>query len=285
MRNDFAVLILSHGRADKVHTMDTLFRCKYTGRWYIIIDNEDDQANIYYEKYGKDHVIMFDKPKKSLTVDTMNVPGKRNAVVFAREMCFEIAKSLGLSYFLELDDDYTNFRCRFDKGGSLSSVYVTDVEPIFNEMLSFLTCSPNITCVAMSQTGDFMGGVDSTMFKARLYRKAMNTFFCNVNKPFHFLGMINEDVNMYVSEGARGKLFLTVADVNVDQPATQEVSGGLTDIYKEKGTYVKSFYSVMTEPSSVKVSQIGQGHIRIHHTIDWNTAVPKVISGRFKKEQ
>ena len=60
MLEDFAVLILSHGRADNVITYKTLQRAGYTGRIYIVIDNEDKQADRYYQNFG-DKVIMFDK--------------------------------------------------------------------------------------------------------------------------------------------------------------------------------------------------------------------------------
>ena len=63
MRDDFAVFILSHGRSYNVLTVNTLIKYGYTGKWYIIIDNEDDQADAYFCKYGKEHVIMFDKEK------------------------------------------------------------------------------------------------------------------------------------------------------------------------------------------------------------------------------
>ena len=37
--NNFAVFILTHGRADNVKTHDSLKRCGYTGKIYILIDN------------------------------------------------------------------------------------------------------------------------------------------------------------------------------------------------------------------------------------------------------
>ena len=43
MRNDFAVFILSHGRANNLITLKTLDKIGYTGKTYIIIDNEDEQ--------------------------------------------------------------------------------------------------------------------------------------------------------------------------------------------------------------------------------------------------
>lgn len=47
MRDDFCVFILTHGRANNVITMDTLKKCGYTGKCYIVIDNEDDQEAEY----------------------------------------------------------------------------------------------------------------------------------------------------------------------------------------------------------------------------------------------
>ena len=64
---------------------------------------------------------------------------------------------------------------------------------------------------------------------------------------------------------------------SIDQKDTQSNAGGLTDIYLEVGTYVKSFYSVMAAPSCVKVSVMGDTSSRIHHAVTWKNAVPKII--------
>ena len=282
MRNDFALLILSHGRASDVKTVSTMIGCGYTGKWYIIIDNEDTQAELYYKNYGKEHIIMFDKLKKSLEIDTCDLPRKRNAVLYAREVCFEIAQQLGLSYFLELDDDYTEFRMRYNRDGVLSSLYVQDMDSIIDEVLDFLNTSGAYT-VAFSQTGDFIGGMGSKVFKERLTRKAMNAFFCKTDRPFHFIGRMNDDVNTYVSEGNKGKLFFTIADISLNQADTQQNEGGLTEMYKENGTYVKSFFSVMVAPASVKIAEMGCNHRRIHHLVDWEYCTPKIISDKFRK--
>ena len=45
MRNDFAILILTHGRPDNIKTLSSLKRAGYTGKYYIVIDNEDEKAN------------------------------------------------------------------------------------------------------------------------------------------------------------------------------------------------------------------------------------------------
>lgn len=66
MRNDFAVLILSHGRADRVYTIPTLRKGGYTGKVYIVVDNEDEQQDEYIARYGKENVIVFDKLEATL---------------------------------------------------------------------------------------------------------------------------------------------------------------------------------------------------------------------------
>lgn len=281
MRNDFAVFILSHGRADSLITLKTLFKCGYTGKYYIIVDNEDDSIDKYIEKFGEEHIIVFDKLAKAKECDTFDNIDKRNTVLFARNSCHEIAKKLGLTYFLELDDDYTEFRSRLWDGSKLSSIYCKDFDSVVNAYLDFLEVSGAVT-VALAQTGDFIGGANSKIYKEKILRKAMNAFFCKTDRPFQFIGRMNDDVNTYTFWGSQGKLFFTTCDMTLNQLDTQQHSGGLTDMYLELGTYNKSFYTVLCNPSSVYISEMGCGHRRVHHLIDWEHTVPKIISDRFK---
>ena len=284
MRDDFVAFILTHGRPEKVYTLEALKNAGYTGRVVLVIDNEDKTADKYYEMYGKENVVMFDKLKKSTEFDTIDRGKDRRAIVYARNACFDIAKDLGYKYFLELDDDYTNFRQRFVKDdGQLGTWYLKDFDAVVDSMLEFLETS-GATTVAFAQTGDFIGGKDSKVFKDRLARKAMNSFFCSTEKPFNFIGRINEDVNTYVNLGSKGNLFFTVADMSLDQMQTQANSGGMTELYLNAGTYIKTFFTIISNPSSVKVCTVGISHPRIHHRIDWERAVPKIISSHYKKK-
>lgn len=284
MRDDFAIFILTHGRANNILTLATLKRCGYTGKWYLVIDNEDKQADEYYRIYGKDKVIMFDKYKKAQEFDTCDILSRgRKAIVYARNACFDIAENLGLTYFLELDDDYTEFRMRFDKNGVFSSLYVTNLDLIIDEMIDFLETSGALT-VAFAQTGDFIGGMGSKVYKERLTRKAMNSFFCKTSRKFDFIGRINEDVNTYTWRGTRGELMFTIADMSLNQQDSQQNKGGMTDIYLDSDTYVKSFYTVMVAPSCAKIAEMGCGHRRIHHLIEWEYCTPKIINEKFKKK-
>jgi hypothetical protein len=78
-------------------------------------------------------------------------------------------------------------------------------------------------------------------------------------------------------------LFLTIPNISINQQQTQQTEGGMTDVYLEYGTYVKSLFSVMYNPSSVKVSTFETKHKRIHHRVSWNNAVPKILNEKHKK--
>lgn len=276
MRSDFCAFILSHGRSDNVKTYGLLRKCGYTGPIYIVVDNEDATIDKYVEKFGE-YVVVFNKPFISNTFDTCDNQDNRKAIVYARNACFDIAKELGYKYFIELDDDYYYFG---HKEPNESSCYIYDLDRMFEIFVEYLENSP-ITTVAFAQGGDHIGGYDGTQV---CKRKAMNSFVCSVDKPFKFIGRINEDVNTYVKLGSLGYIFLTIMNVKLDQLDTQTNKGGMTDLYLDGGTYVKSFYTVMTNPSCVKVRAMGVSSKRLHHSINWENAVPCIISEKHKKK-
>lgn len=281
MRDDFCVFVLTHGRPDNVKTLKTLKSGNYTGNVYLVIDDEDEAESEYRERYG-DMVLQFCKSDISKTFDTADMSEDRRTIVYARNACFDLAEELGYKYFLELDDDYVGFEYRVVDGGKLKGNEFKDLDRLFNSMIKFLDVSGALS-VAFAQGGDFIGGYKSSNFKKRVLRKCMNTFFCTTDRRFKFLGRINEDVNTYTSLAARGGLFLTVCDAHIIQTQTQKSSGGMTGIYLDSGTFVKSFYSVMFSPSCVTVNTMGSVHRRMHHHVKWRYAVPLILSDKWRK--
>lgn len=279
---DFAVFILSHGRADNVITIKTLRNINYTGKIYLIIDNEDDQIDKYKALNDVEDVIVFNKLEEINETDTADNFKDHRLVVYARNKCHDIAKQLGLKYFLELDDDYTTFGIRYDENGTLKHAKIKNADKLFDLFINFLEKSNALT-VAFAQGGDYIGGTGSKVWKEGLARKAMNCFFCKTDRPFKFSGSTNEDVNAYITYGNKGQLMFTVANVCMDQLQTQSNAGGLTDIYLDNGTYVKSFYSVIHQPQCVKISTMGNKFRRIHHKILWNYCCPKILNEKYKK--
>lgn len=280
--DDFCVFILSYQRPDKVFTYDTLIKNGFTGKIFIIVDDNDKYINEYYSKF-KEKVIVFNKNNIKNDFDLMDNFDNYNCVVYARNACWKIAENLGIKYFLQLDDDYTRFAYKKnEKDENINAVTIKNLDNVFKFFLDFFK-SINAYSVAFSQFGDFIGGTKGNAVKNPRFRKCMNSFFCSKDRKFKFFGTLNEDVNVYTLYGSQGKLFLTLYDIALDQKTTQKNSGGLTDIYLEEGTYVKSFYSVMCMPSSVKISCMKTKHDRLHHLIKWNNTVPCIIDEIYKK--
>jgi hypothetical protein len=272
--NNFAVFILSHGRADNVRTIQALKKSEYNGKIYIIIDNEDKTQHEYLSAF--DNVIIFNKLDISKRYDQGDNFDNRKSIFYARNASYEIAKELKLKYFLQLDDDYNLFEHRFIKNGKLMTKNVKNINLIFELMINFLE-ETGCKTIAFAQGGDFIGGRNNANFKKGILRKAMNTFFCKTDNPINFVGRINEDVNTYTYRGSQGDLFFTVTAVNITQAQTQKNKGGMTDLYLDSGTYVKSFYSIMWMPSAVKIGIIGHNNLRLHHKINWDACTPKIL--------
>lgn len=284
LNNEFAVFIITHGRADKVVTMNTLKNGKYSGPTYLIVDNTDSQIELYRTKFGKENVIVFDKEAIAKTTDQGDNFHNLRTTTHARNACFEIAKDLGIKYFLVLDDDYNSFYFKFNLEGKIISKKILNLDRVFGDMLEYYK-SIDAASICMSQAGDFLGGGynDRGVYNLSL-RKCMNSWFCSTDRPFKFLSRLNEDVNTYLALGNRGLLFLTTPYYSVSQNPTQKTKGGMSEAYASSGTYVKSFYSVMYCPSFVYISMIPSSNRRIHHRTRWNNAVPCIISDEYKKK-
>ena len=286
MMSKFCVFILTHKRPDNVKTVKMLRRSNYTGDIFLVVDDEDPTVEEYREKHGKS-VVVFSKGEAEAITDTIDNEPVHRGVVYARNWVWNIAREKGYDYFLVLDDDYTDIYYKHPsekKGGGmeLRQIPCRQLDQLFEAMVQFLIVSGAKT-VAFAQSGDFLGGLAGSFRWQGIARKAMNSFFCATDRQFSFVGRINEDVNMYLLEGIRGGLIMTITRMGVQQLQTQKATGGLTEIYLDTGTYVKSFYSVIVAPSCVKVGELGETHKRVHHRVAWNNAVPKILNERLKK--
>tara|TARA_R100000781_G_scaffold94401_1_gene58759 strand:- start:182 stop:1042 length:861 start_codon:yes stop_codon:yes gene_type:complete len=282
MKDNFAVFIMVHGRPDKMWTYHTLRKAGYSGKIYLVADDLDKTVSQYKEKY-RDELIVFDKKKAALEMDAGDNTGDLRSTLFSANTIFDLAKERGVKYFFIMCDDYTGFEYRYNSELMYGGEKTRNLDKVFEYLLEFYK-SNNAKTIAFAQSGDFMGGKESGMAKQiKLLRKAMNTFLCSTDRPFKFVGRMNEDVTTYVNLGSKGDLFLTVTNVSIFQNSTQKEAGGLTDLYLEYGTYIKSFFSVMYNPSCVKVYELGRSNKRLHHQVRWNNAVPKILNEKYRK--
>ena len=285
----FCIFIISHGRPDKIVTLGTLRRCGYKGPIFIVCDNEDKTLEQYQKNHGPEMVLVFDKLHYASLVDSCDNFQNRRTTTHARNACFDFAAEKDYDYFLVLDDDYTGFRNIYFQNGLFERRQITNLNVIFSLMIQFLETDQRIDSICFIQGGDCIGGCQDMEKRGFPFRKrkAMNSFFCKTKRRFWFFSRLNEDVNTYLDTGKRGRIFLSVPQIQLDQALTQATSGGMSDAYLASGTYVKSFYTTMICPSFAKVtvpsSKTSRRIRRIHHRISWNNAVPKILDEANKK--
>ena len=254
--NDFAVIIPTHGRYDRIYTEASLRKAGYTGDIYLLCDDEDKQLDQYKEKYG-DKVLVFSKEAYAGKFDKMDNFGNKACVVYARNAIWDAARSSDGGYYGKT---------------------ATNADDLFCAYIDFMRES-GIDTICFAQGGDYIGGAENQKVRDgfKHSRKMMNWYFFDVDKPIEFKGTINEDLTSSITHGVTGGVILTNYMNSITQKETQTNAGGLTEIYLELGTYVKSFYSVIAAPSCVKVAAMGDTHLRLHHAVTWKNAVPKII--------
>lgn len=281
--NDFAPFILCHGRPENTPTWESLRKYGYTGDIYIICDDEDKELDNYKRVFGEEWVKVFSKDDALEWFDTMDNTGDRRCAVYARNACYRIAEKLGLKYFCQMDDDYTSIPYRWEEDDVLYRSHLANLDDVFEAYIEFMEINDDIYSVAFAQPGDLIGGTGSRLVQSKYRRKCMNSWICKTDRVLQFNGTMNDDTNCFTLNGSRGKLFFTFPFIMIDQPETQQVQGGMTDMYLGTGTYQKSFYTVVQCPSFVKVGMMGDRYYRMHHQIDYEHSYPMIISGRYKK--
>lgn len=276
MRDDFAVFIITHKRPDNQMTLKTLKKGGYTGKIYFIVDDEDPTIPEYIKLYGEENVKIFHKTNNFDLGD--NLLDHKGVPVYARNECFGIAKELGLNYFVQLDDDYHRIDLRYVDGGKLRAKNINDFDRLFSSMVDFLQIDP-IYCVAFAVDGDFIGGVKGK-YSDGLYRNARNSFFCRADRPFEFLGRINEDVTTPAYNNMLGRLFFTNMHVRVMLYDHEKNKGGSTEQYKDVNLYWNYFYPVLFVPSAISIVCGRKGFIK---SVKWDSLTPKILEERWRK--
>lgn len=276
-KNEFCVFIISYRRPDRVYTYKALRRQGYTGPIYIIVGTDDDTLDEYRQRFGNE-VIVFEK-KDYLDIDTFDNLDDLQMTAYVRNAVYDIAEQLGYEYFFVADDDYLHFRWHINSKFTPVEYDIKNMDRMLYSLYSFYRDTP-FHCVAISQSGDFLGGSKSVIDKLQKEggtRKAMNFYICSTKRRVKWISRFNEDVNTYVFWGHRGYLFITTFAVMQRQVRTQFNPGGLTEAYRRYGTYVKAFSSVMAHPSGVCVSEMGLVDRRPHHRVNWEKTVPYIV--------
>ena len=125
MRDDFCIFILTNGRPDRVFTYNCLERAGYTGKVFIVIDDEDKTADAYRARFG-DKVLQFCKADIAKQVDTGDNFDGRVSTIYPRAAFWDMAKQKGCKYFLQRRL-YTFPLCRYLGTGCCSSLLLLKI--------------------------------------------------------------------------------------------------------------------------------------------------------------
>lgn len=243
----------------------------------VFVDSETDDIEQYRDtaKEMGFNIHVFDMEDARRRYDYVHRASiSRRSAGQARNTFQDYATSIGIDFYLVMDDDTEHF-VSFMQRRKIKDV---DVIRRTFEALEDLMRRRKIGVMALSQTGDFIGGYDPKIF----LRKVMNTTFYLL--PYIYRGergVQDDDTSMFVGICNEGLFTGTMNHAVVLQQtpsATQE--GGLTDLYNECRLLNKALVTVIQFPSAIVAEYQPSNGGRLHHRINYKYLAPCVIKGR-----
>lgn len=278
MQNDFAVFILTHGRAKQQKTLSTLLKCGYTGPLFLVIDDEDDQGPLYKKLYG-DRVLTFSKQHVEKHFDTMTNQKEYRSVVYARNASYALALERGIRFIFMCDDDISNLSFRVVRDGKLKGFNIQNINRLFEAMTEYMR-SANLGILGFSQAGAFIGGANSKKYQEGCQRNCAQAMMFDAHHPILFRGIFNEDLQVALDAGTAGKVVLSTMLVSITSPERTTNTGGLHDLYKANSTYTPCFYTLMAYPGVARIENNGPDfRLRLSH----NAFAPLILSDKHRK--
>jgi len=276
-----------------MHTYRTLRVFGWTGPIRILCSDDDPQLEEYRNRYPGE-VLVFSKNEYRSKVDEgQNYTAAQGAPLYARRAIHDLVTPDMADVVWELDDDYYYITSVTNRDGqayvSIINKLCFSLDYILSKIAVFFKHTPAVRMLAFAQAGDFYSSaLENNIYFSRGVihfqdRKAMNSFFYRtLDPPLPFAGTLNDDVNMYLDLALRHPVpVFTYPLFIIVQGVTQQNRGGMTDIYRRDGTFVKSMHTVIRYPAAVRVKPLKS--TRWHHFINWNRIQTKIISEKFKK--
>lgn len=269
-RDDFAVIIPTHGRAERQITLEMLRKQGYNGEVKFLVDTQDEQLKKYKELYGG-AVSTFDK--KAVECDTFTNQPFWRSVVYARNEAEHLAKTMGRRFFAMLDDDLCTIVERYKDGGKLRRRVIENLEEVFDGLCDLCACE-NLAVIGLGTQNMYRGG---ELDYAK--RVAFGAMIRDTNKEMHWKSVVNEDYISELEANCKGLFCTTFPQLAFETKETGRgiVSGGMQNAYATFGEYERSFFAVMEDPSRTQVD----GKMRIARK--QKGGQPELVSGRWKK--
>ena len=279
MRDDFAVFIISHERADRVETVNMLRSTGYTGKLFVVVDDSDAELDKYRSRFNdglRNNLIVFNKSKfRDMTEVCHRVDG---CATFARNAVEMLAKECRLSSFMVADDDLLRLRYRYEENGVLKSLSIKQgLDDILTAYIDFILDN-NVACVSFGTANIYMKGVKADAVSNN--RLPFNCFIRNAGFEWTWKAEIYEDAVTDILESWNGDFAMQLPFVQCDMcPMDAGAKGGMTEVYSTISNYEKNFPVLIYAPACVR---IGLGKRNFIYSVTNKNAFPKLISSSKK---
>lgn len=275
----FAIFILSHGRPNEQLTYDALRRSGYTGDIRILCDDMDDTIDEYRKNFG-DEVLVFNKAEWSDKSDRITNEDAHKVVLPARNAVTGIAKDLGYTHYMQIDDDFSRIVHRYvDDEGKLRTQEVSDMDGVLKALLEF-TILQNVRALGMAHPVYFHYGKEGR-FKEGLIPNPYGNYIMSVDEPITFRGLMSEDYVAIADNLQLGQLTYAFTGIMYETADRGSNAGGLNKVYESTGNWMTNIYGLIAHPGKVDMLVQESGKVRI--VVDKKGQVPMILSERWRK--
>ena len=278
-----AVFICTHGRPDTQHTLHLLRKSGYTGKIYLVLDDEDETYNSYHQNFNYcDDICQFNKQFYIDKSDTGTNENQRKCILYAKNFCEDMAQDMKLDAFVIADDDILNFRFRYPEDDSLKSQKVlTTMDDVMDAYYqAMIDC--NMVATGFGFTQFYFSGTESFGNEnMQKYRVPYNFVFRNAKHKVDWMSWFGEDIITAVYYGRIGQLWTALPYVQQEIVALASASGGMKDTYDGNSSARLAMQNIMYLPAELKTFYY-QG--KFMASIKRDKAFPKLISSSFKKQ-
>jgi hypothetical protein len=278
-RGEINIFIPSYHRANSLKTVIYFQKIGWdVSKIHVFIDSEADDKLDYEEVANKIgfNLHIFDMEEARKRYDYVHRPSKsRRSAGQARNMFYDKAKELGISFYMVQDDDTQNYQIkRFGKYVRMANI--DDIETVFLGVKSFME-KRRIGLFGISQTGDFIGGVNTKLLR----NKVMNTTFVLTDYIYRGERAVQDnDTSQFVGIMNAGLFTGSLGDgLVLQQTASATQKGGLTDLYNECKLLNKSLVCPIQFPSAIFAQKQKKNGARLHHHIKNKYLYPRIIKG------
>ena len=230
----------------------------------------DSQLNEYKYIY-RNTAVVFSKKEMKKKTDSCDNFGNWATPLYARNFCFDLARSKNLDYFIMADDDITDLKHVYvDNDGKFKRKSIKDLDSAVEKIIEFSKCNNNLDCISFALNAGYFGGKNG-QYKNGIKREVQCFMLWKTTSGARFLSTKNEDLNITIKHFDR--LMFTVFDLCSCSPKRATNAGGIN----YDSDYENSAYSLIIAPSAIKILESGK------MSKSSNNLYPKILSGSYKK--